>query len=278
MQEPLDEEEENLDDIHAENEIKKIKLALEHGMDLSKSLDGSGLPPEIEGQFLDYVQKWEDAYANQKMILIYDFVGRPVWKPVAELSDDEVVGELKTIMDVLNKNSIRVDTICDVEDRELYRFITEELFNLETNDIRLEGMMQCYIYEDFHPNHEFDIRNRCTELVEYITDKEKDSSEVIRGLDDRVWYKGVEYTKEEVSKKVNHFRDAFGAFGIEEFEFTSVVLNDSKNEASVCGHLHYSGEIEGSPETMDFDGACLFGLKREYDWWVITRFELPGVM
>ena len=91
---PFDNEEENeeeeFDDLESENEFKKLKLALEHGMDLSKPLEESGLPPEIEGQFLDYVQQWEDEMAKGKMILIYDLIGRPEYKLVAEITDENM--------------------------------------------------------------------------------------------------------------------------------------------------------------------------------------------
>ena len=56
-------------------------------------------------------------------------------------------------MNILNKNSIQLDTICDVEEREIYRFVTEELFSHKMDNMRIPGMMACFIYEEFHPNH-----------------------------------------------------------------------------------------------------------------------------
>lgn len=282
MPEPFDNEEENeedkFDDLEAENEFKKIKLALEHGMDLSKPLSDSGLPPEIEGQFLDYVQQWEDEMAKGKMILIYDLIGRPEYKPVADIADEDITAELERIIDILHTNSLHIDTISPVADRELYRFITEELFAKETNDIKIEGMMHCYIYEEYHPNHEHDIKNRCRELVEHITDKDKDDKQEPWSMADNVSYAGKEFTKEELSKKLIHFRDSFSSFSVQEMEFTAIHINEAINEADVIAHIHYSGVIEGSHETLDFEGECRFGLKREDEWWVIDSFEIPGVV
>lgn len=45
-----------------------------------------------------------------------------------------------------------LDFLCDVDDAEAYRFITEELMDEEIDDIRIEGLRHCFIYEEFHPN------------------------------------------------------------------------------------------------------------------------------
>ena len=282
MSEPFDSEEdreeEEFDDLEAENEFKKLKLALEHGMDLSKPLSDSGLPPEIEGQFLDYVQQWEDEMAKGKMILIYDLIGRPDFKLVADIEEAEIPAELDRIMGLLHACSLHLDTISEVADRELYRFITEELFNKETNDIKIEGMMHCYIYEEYHPNHEHDIKSRCREFIEHITDKEDIKEQEPWGLDETISCAGKDYTREEINKKLLLFRDSFSSFTVHELEFSTIHINDSVTLADVIGHIRYSGVIDGSHEAIDFEGECRFSLKREEDWWVIDSLEVPGVV
>jgi len=282
MSEPFDneedQEEEHFDDLEAENEFKKLKLALEHGMDLSKPLSESGLPPEIEGQFLDYVQQWEDEMAKGNMILIYDLIGKPDFKKEGELDEAEISAELERIMGMLHANSLHLDTISEVTDRELYRFITEELFNKETNDIKIEGMMHCYIYEEYHPNNEHDIKSRCRELIEHITDKEEDKDQEPWSLEDIISCAGKDFTREELNQKLILFRDSFSSFTVHELEFTTIHINEAITLADVIAHIHYSGVIDGSHETIDFEGECRFSLKREEEWWVIDSFEVPGVM
>jgi hypothetical protein len=282
MQESFKSEEENdeeqFEDLNTENEIKKIKLALEHGMDLSKPLADTDMPPEIESQFLDYVQQWEDEMAKGKMTLVYELVNRPPWKPEAQIADEEITVELEKMLELLHNNSLHIDTISEVDDRELYRFITEELFNKETNDIRIPGMMHCYIYEEYHPNHEYDVKNRCNELVARITNKEKAGEETSWCLAKTIRYGNKNYSEEELSKKLINFRDAFSSFTVHEFEFASININEAKNKAEVMGQLHYTGVIDGSYETIDFEGACTFELKRDEEWWEISAFTLPGVV
>ncbi len=286
MQEPFDNNEEELNEeelenLRMENEIKKIKLSLEHGADFSKFPDAE-MPPEIEGQFLDYIQQFEEQFANRKSILVYDMAGRPAWKPVAEIPDEEISAELNRLMSVLHENAISVDTICDVEERELYRFITEELFNHETDDIQIPGMTHGFIYEEFHPNHEYDIKNRCTELVHNILDKEKELQSDFSGLAKDVEGRGKEkknvHTREEVVEKISHFRDSFSSFTIHEFTLASIAVNEAKNDAIATWDISFSGTIDGSNETIELEGFCFFSLKREYDWWVIYKMDMPGVV
>ena len=279
MQDPFDNEgeEQSLDDINAENEIKKIKLALEHGMDLSKSLENSAMPPELESKFLDYVQQWEDEFAKGKMIKIYDFVGTPEWTPVADLADEQVTAELERIAGLLQNNGIRVESICDVEDREMYRFITEELFQVETNDIRIERMMHCFIYEEYHPNHVYDVKNRCNELLEYITNKERETNAEPWGLAAKVVSCGKKMPKEEVIQKLDNFRNAFSSFTVNEFEFGLIYMNDRNDDAELLVDIDYAGVIDGSNDIIEFKGECRFILLRSDDWWEIVRFEIPGV-
>jgi hypothetical protein len=278
MQEPFEKNEgpeEHFDDLRTENEIKKIKLALEHGMDLSNSYSDADLPPEVEGEFLDYMQQWEDQFAQRKMIAIYDFIDKPAFRPLPDIPEAEVGTELNRVLEILQQHSIVLDTLCDVADRELYRFITEELFVLETNDIRIEGMMHCYTYEEFHPNHEYDIKNRCTELINHITDKEKDNTTEPWGLADNISIGESSFTKAELNQKIINFRDSFSAFVLHEFEYTTINLNEEENVAEALAHIHYTGTIDGSGETMEFEGMCSFHLKCEYEWWTIDKLEMP---
>lgn len=282
MPDPIDHEDgtedEKFDDLESENEFKKLKLALEHGMDLSKPLSDSGLPPEIEGQFLDYVQQWEDEMAKGKMILVYDLLGRPEFKKEAEIDDHDIAAELEHMMDLLHGCSLHLDTISEVADRELYRFITEELFYKETNDIKIEGMMHCYIYEEYHPNHEHDIKNRCRELIDHLINKDAEEERVPWSLADMIHFSGRDYAKEELNKKLMLFRDSFSSFTLHQLDFTTVSIYEDITQADVVAPIHYSGVIDGSHDTIDFEGSCRFHLQMDGEWWLIDSFDIPGVV
>jgi len=270
--------EEERDKLRMENEIKKIKIDLEHGTDLSKQLSESELPPEIEGEFLDYIQQFEEQFAKRETILVFDLAGKPEYRQVNDIPDEEIAGELDRIMQILQTHSINLNTLCDVDERELYRFITEELFKEETNDIRIPGMIHGFIYEEFHPNHQYDIKNRITELVEYLFDKEKENASDAWELADEIEVAGQTLAKKDFLEKSGHFRDAFSSFTTHEFAINNILVNEPADEGHAQCTLHYSGNIEGSPESLEFEGACQFYLRRQYDWWTIYKLEIPGLV
>jgi hypothetical protein len=275
-EEDSDFNEESQSDLRLENELRKIKLTLEHGAKFPES-EGSDLPPEIEGQFLDYIQQFEKEFARKKMILVYDLAGQPDYVPVAMLADDIVETELTKLMDILSKHSISVDTICEVDKRELYRFITEELFKVETNDIRIPGMIHGFIYEEYHPNHKHDIQNRCGEFVRQILDLEKELRPDFLSLSDEIDLAGKSVTKEEFVKKVGFFRDAFASFTIDELEMLDVTLSDDDKSGKATCHIRYTAALDGSYDTMSFEGLCSFTVAHETELWLISHVNIPGI-
>ncbi len=136
------------------NEKKRKELEEQYGMIFSdEEID---LPPDVEGEWLDYIAEFERQFENAERIPIRDFIGNPPIKPLAEIPDEDLESELEALLDLLLENGIHVDFLMDVEDDEAYRFITEELLDEEMDNIRIEGMIHGFIYEEFHPSDEYD--------------------------------------------------------------------------------------------------------------------------
>lgn len=265
-------------DQRTENELKKIKLALEHGLDLDKSQISSDLPSEVEGQFLDYMQMWEDQYAQQKRISIFRFVGEPSFRPVAEISDDEIEVELARVHEVINAHGVHLDCLCEVAPREVYRFITEELMNKETDDIRIPGMMHCFIYEDYYPNHPYDIKNRCTEIITHLT-KDEPSDLIPWGFADEILFRGQRHSKEQVNDAIMALRDSYTSITLHDFTYTGVDVRESATliEADVTAEVRYEAFPADGTEPVIFSGTCTFHLALDGEWWTIDVLEIPGL-
>ncbi len=263
------------DNLRLENEIKKIKLALEHGGSFISPSD-QPLPPEVEGQWLDYIKEFEEELAKRKKILVYNLLGRPVYRLVNTIPDKDVAEELNKIRDLLHRHAITVDTIAPVPDRELYRFITEELFREETNDFNIEGLITCFIYEEYHPNHEYDIRARCTEFVHHVLDKKKEWAPDYLGLADQVTTGNRTLTRQQATEKIIHFRESFSRLVILDFTVNTVQINGDHADAECV--IHCTGTIEGSDDTMNFSGDCNFSLLYSSKLWVISKVDIPGIV
>ncbi len=267
-------EEDKLNEQRVENEIKKMKLSLEHGASFFPSPENK-MPPEIEAQWLDQVQKFEDSFATSKRILIYDFIGKPIIKLINEIPEAEMKAELKSIKNILAQKEIYIDTICKVDDRELYRFITEELFLEETDEIAMEGMTHHYIYEEFHPNHEHDIETHCKEFVDALLNKKIKLNASFLPISAEIYSKEGIQKQEDVIKSMEVFRAAFDLFKLQHFKITSLKINE--NIADVNFDINYTAVIEGGEEMKNFFGIGCFALKIEYDYWCINKISIPGI-
>ena len=270
----MKDQEEELNKLRVENEIKKMNLTLGHGVNFPSTSENN-LSPELESQWLDNIQKFEDSIAKNNCVKIYDFVGKPVFKLVDEISETEIEFELNRILNLLGQKGIELHTICEVNNRELYRFITEELLFEETNDMMIEGMTQNYIYEEFHPNHEHDIATRCSEFIVYILNKERDLNSDYMAISNEIHIHDGFINQQDFVKRLEVFREAFSSFHLQQFMITA--LNIDEDKADVCFDINYSGIIEGENENIIFKGSGGFMLIYKHDYWCINKINIPGI-
>lgn len=273
MEESINKEDEQ-NKLRIENEIKKFKISLEHGASFFSPSEKK-LSPEMESQWLDQVQQFEDSYAKSKRVVIYDLIGKPAYKPVNEIPNAEIKDELKKIINLLGQKGVGIDTICKVDDRELYRFITEELFMEETDDIMIDGMTHNFIYEEFHPNHAYDIKAHYEEYIKWLFNKKTKINPSFLAIADEIHIKGGVIKKEDAIKKMEIFREAFRYFKIQHFKIISLKIVE--DVAYVCFDISYTGVIEGSNEKKTFSGMGNFELKNEYNYWCINKINIPGI-
>ena len=112
-------------ELTTENELLKLKMMAEFGGDFAGS---EHLPPEVEHIFLKQISRFHQLHEKASMVKIYDFIGAPLYDHVHDLSDREVKKELKKLLSLLRKKGIVVETLSGVGDKEMYRFVTEEIF------------------------------------------------------------------------------------------------------------------------------------------------------
>lgn len=261
--------------LKTENEIKKIKLAAEHGLDMERSFSAPDLTPELEGQFLDYVQQWEEQYAQRKKTTVGKMLGDHVFTPVDKIVEQDIPSALTDAMNRLNKHGIKLDMLCPVNDTELYRFITEELLEVEINDIQIPGMTHGFIYEEFHPNHPYDTKNRCVEVIEFIfTTGYKEDISIPWGIPDHVKCNGMAYAKQEFGALMNKFRSMYTQITFNALNFISVVLGEHEDCAEVLVTVNWSG-LPTSGVQQEFEDDIRFCLALKYDWWEITALDVP---
>src|SRR5262249_344023 len=152
------------EELQQENELLRIKIQAQFG---GMSESTGSLDPLIEHEFLKNVIAFEEQFSREyKPEKLISNLGNPAFRKSEELNDDEFEKEFSRLMALLESKSISVSFIRDRDDRFQYKFITEELLNHESDfGVSLPGMMQCYTYEEFHPDHEMDITKRAGDFM-----------------------------------------------------------------------------------------------------------------
>jgi hypothetical protein len=258
----IDEEELTQLSIEEENEFKRMKLSLEHDAIFPENIK-SNLPPEIEGQFLDYVMNFEEQYKNVKRITVYEKIEQPDFKLQNQLNDEEIELELEKIETIMKNHNITLDVICDYdnETRLIYTFITEELFNHEIDDLTIPGMITHFTYEEFHPNNEYDIENTCIDFIKMFLNKKDDFYEEFHSKDAKN------------HEALNNFRSLFKKFKIKYYKFGEIVINDDKANATFS--IDFWGKINDSVDKIHYSGNGEMTFIHEYGFWYVQNVNLP---
>ncbi|MFZ4725882.1 MAG: hypothetical protein ACOYMD_10595 [Paludibacter sp.] len=247
--------------LRTENEEKKKKIEEEFGAGFWGKSEDSELSPELESQFLDHIMSFENAWKDAKQTTLYEFLGKPSYRKPEELSPDEIHDELNRLNELMEQHQVELDTICEVSEQELYRFITEELFSKEIDDMHIPGMITHYTYEEFHPNHEHDIRQHSVSFVSSYLNKESDYySSFLSGIaqkDD--WHL--------------HFRQAFSSFHLNDFSIKKLEFDTKK--AKVQFECNFVGKVEGSPDSLLFKGNGEMRLIFQWDFWCVDKIQFP---
>lgn len=264
-----------------DNELKKKELEKKFGAQFGQN---HPLPPEVEKEWLNSIEAFEEEFNSAERTTVWDYMGKPSFKKLHEMQPAEVAVELQRLYDMLANNNISLDTLCEVADEELYRFITEELFMQEMDNMRIPGMMSCFIYEEFHPNAEYDIE----EAFDYFFSFTMGKMENVRGQGydmlyvDTANYKdaeGVALNGSDVVNSINNFLASFDCFEIISNDIKNITIDEDQKNAKVNFFIHYKGLFDKRSEAIDFKGDACFRLKpSEYGGWSIYHIDLPGLV
>lgn len=248
--------------IEEENEYKRLKLSIEHGPFFSGKTN-SNLPSEIEGQFLDYISNFENAFQNAKPISVFEKIGSPKFKLAATLSDEEISAELERIMDLMNQNGLALNVLADYENENhlIYSFITEELFLHEIDDMNVPGMVTNFIYEEFHQNHKYDLEHATEDFLRMFFNTKSD-------------FYDKYHCKDAINhEELNNFRSLFKRFKMKFFEFKNVAFDEQK--AKVEFDIDFWSKIKGTDSKINYSGNGSMTFEYEYGFWSVRKVDLP---
>ncbi len=256
-----------------ENELLQLKLKAELGVEAHIS---KNTPPSIENIFLKNMLAFETGLTNAEEIRIYELIEKPDFIPEAKLDDLSLEAAFDKLMDLINQKQIALDFLGSYDYRTKYKFITEELFEEKVMNVQIPGMIMHFIYEEFHPNHRLDIRQKAEKFMSSWFGQEKDNllfslaDELIQP-DGKIWKKAKIMDKfSKVFDSYNKFKN--GIYAIADINFE---LQEDIGLGYAEGMVKYTAITEAH-DKIQMEGGFKLYFTLEYEWWSIYYFVLPG--
>jgi hypothetical protein len=264
-------------DLPVENELLMLKLKAEFGAECTTGSEQ--IPPAVVNEFLKSVYEFERKFREPRpTIRIFEKIGQPFFRAGGELSDSQLSSELKKLLGILKQYSIELDIMGEYPERVIYRFVTEELFQYSMEDLVIPGFIHHFCYEDFHPNHELDIRQRTIEFLSQWFGKQINEFSW-QLADPFIHPDSRQIPKRAVLKKIHAIFDAYSAFlnceyliSKLEFDWSEAAQN---GRAFVSGRVRYDGRLENG-EIQHVEGCFELYLSNPGNWWSIFYFVFPG--
>lgn len=255
------------------NEAKRRELEEKYGAHFSR--DESNLPPKVESDWLDYVMEFERQFENAKQIVILEVLGFPTFKTLDEIPPERLESELDSVLELLSEHNISLDCLAEVSDQDLYRFITTELVYEEIDDMKIDGMRHCFIYEEFHPNDEYDAKRAAEDFVQDLFERHEEFLVTNLSKDEMYDPQGHRITQEAAIDLIRSFYRRFAAFTSHKFECIGCTLEGDYVNASLQGE--WLGLVAESMVPVSHKGVCELRMKKsEFGGYDVIQALIPG--
>lgn len=252
------------DELKASNEVLKLKLELECGM---QSYRCDGLPPELENQWLNYIYRHEQLHRECGSVRVYDYVGRPPFTAIENLERERVTAELERLLTIMRQHGVQLDCVCKYDDHVIYKFLTTELFVEEMDNIHMPGLVNHFTYEDFHMNHQYEIERIGVELIKSIYKHEWRAEYDSLWLSETVKCNGVEYNFDDFNELITGFQQRNPSLEIRELNIIEISV-DKQNGM---------GQLKASLQCNSWKSDCLITFEWDNDTshWDIVILDIP---
>ena len=254
------------------NDAKKQKLEERYGGRFSST--GPDLPPEIEAEWLDNIEEFERQFEQAGETTVGKYIGDPVFKEFKDVAPEEFDVELDRVTEILASNNIEVHFDGSVPACVRYRFITEELLKEVMDDIRVEGMTQHFIYEEFHPNEKLDAGLEAEMFLRELLGHEAEGRLLAFSNKELYGPDGSSLKPEQMLERVEAFRAGVAVFLEKEIGQAECTIEGEN--ATVTIPLRWEGLKAETMEPVEMEGTANVRLRREDEQWCVVQASLPG--
>lgn len=258
--------------LRIENEIEKLKLSAFHGAEFFSKNE---LPPEVENEWLKYIAHFEKKWEDVERITVAEKLGHPGFPAVESLTEAEIAENLDNVQQLMARHGLFLDTIAEVPAVEIYRFITEELFQQEIDDIDIEGLQTVFIYEEFYPNDELDIEQVLTDFISEMLGKKFQDYLHLHLSESCQSANGKTLSAEAAAEKAISYSELYDHFEIDTVTNFQIEINETETEAYVTFFCSYRAVTNN--EATPFEGEATATMaKGKLGYWNIETLSMPG--
>ena len=262
--------------LEVENQFMRMKLMLERNASFGGG-ECRELPVELEHEFLKHVIEFERQYEHCKQVKVYDKIGRPQhFRAVNEIPEGEMEAAWLDLKSYLFTHGVDVDACSpNVSQRELYRFVIEELFEKEVDDLDFPGMIISFIYDEFYPDFVYENSRKITDdLFPELFGITPLFHEYIFVKND-IMFNGTLFPDyQQFKDHIDRFKSLFTVMELEHCEVDSCVINETIS--TVTGN--YKAWAMAGTEKMSFEGKFNVELAvSDIGYWDIKVVEIEGL-
>jgi hypothetical protein len=232
-------------------------------------------PPHPYNTWDEYFEDFDRQLEEAPPITVRKRIGNPHLRPADDIPDSEMEEELGKLIELLYANNIVIDFLHDIEDREAYLFITEELLDETMDDIRIPDMYSHFIYEEFHPNDEDDVELWTGEFLDTFFKEGTGGFYIPIGDKELFDADGNPITQNEFKNEIDQFHARYPV--ITEYNYEIRSLHVEGNYAVVQVETLWIGLNQIEQAMIRHEGLSTLRLKRSLDiGWDVIQARVVG--
>ncbi|MBL0340882.1 MAG: hypothetical protein IPP71_08125 [Bacteroidetes bacterium] len=211
-------------------------------------------------EFSVWVEKEPGEPHAKRFKTFHEYFGKPKFRPVDNISNEQMPAELKKLQEVMKEHHVIITTYTEVSDRDLYRFITKDLFSMLTTGEFYSTTK--IVYEEFHPNREYLIKKAASDFIRLIF-------ETYLGPYRMNHQKHSLQNYKEIKRILKTYDDNIALDYLEMDE-----LSFDGDSACIIMELGFYG-IMNDVFVHHYEGDCKCFLEKSGNTWRVTNCSLP---
>jgi hypothetical protein len=256
------------------NEAKKAELSERFGAVFHSCTPD--IPPQIESAWLRHVEEFELRCRGAETTTVRRYVGSPPVRPVGAIPVAELEAELSCLLEILESNNVRIEFGRPLSPAEKYRFVTEELLDREIENIRMDGLVLNFLYDEFHPDDAREATMIGEDFFFAFFNREETILSNILGFNNIALASAGPPDPGAFRSRLSEALTEFITYTDWDATVTACVVE--QDLATISAFLRWTGLQRGSGKTFTRTGTALLRLRKVHTLWYIIDAEIPGIL